>query len=262
MTNSEATAAQRIFGQVNSLMLPAALKLLNIRLNHYDRSVDPARPEYNQHVVFTFWHEYISVMLTNWAHTPLTILTSQHRDGEYVSQIGEYSGVHVVRGSTSRGGAAAIRQLKKHTRFSSVAITPDGPRGPRREMAMGPIYLASLLKVPIVPVGVGMDRPWRLNTWDRFAIPRPFSRVRVIFGPKINLPRQRDKTVLEDFRLKLQQITNDLSRAAEDWATSGQKMRGEQRLVRSRRRNQMFFDRPARSVRDLARLPITTPRAA
>ena len=136
---SQATFQQKITGQLNALVLPRALDLLNFRICHYDRSVDPARPEYNEHVVFAFWHEYIIVVLPRWGHTPLTVLCSQHRDGEWVNQTALSLGLNIVRGSTSRGGSSAIRQIKKNSKFSSIAVTPDGPRGPRREMAMGPV---------------------------------------------------------------------------------------------------------------------------
>ncbi len=238
-----ATLSQKFFGQFNALALPAALDMIDLRIAHFDRSVDPARPEYHEHVVFSFWHEYISVVLPRWGHTPLTILCSQHRDGEWVNQTGLALGLRVVRGSTSRGGSSAIRQLKKSCKTSSLAISPDGPRGPRREMALGPIYLASLLGLPIVPVGIGISNPWRLNTWDKFAIPRPLSRVRHIFGPKVFIPRKSSRAELEAFRVGIQDLTNDLCDCAEAWAVSGEKMVGEQPFTRARRTNSIDFSK-------------------
>jgi lysophospholipid acyltransferase (LPLAT)-like uncharacterized protein len=243
---SDATYKQQLIGQGLALALPQLLNLFHFRIFHFDRSVDPARPEYNEHVIFAFWHEYIGVVLPRWGHTPLTVLCSHHRDGELVNQTALSLGLHIVRGSSNRGGSSAIRQLKKNSKFSSIAITPDGPRGPRREMAMGPIYLASLLKIPVVPVGVGIDHPRRLNTWDRFAIPRPFSRVRMVFGPKIHIPSRLERDELEARRLGVETLMNDLSDQAETWATSGKKLSGEQAFLRVRRSNQKRFDQPAR----------------
>jgi lysophospholipid acyltransferase (LPLAT)-like uncharacterized protein len=243
--STEATIQQKVLGQVNALVLPRALDLLNFRIAHYDRSVDPARPEYNEHVIFAFWHEYIGVVLPRWGHTPLSILVSQHRDGEWVNQTALALGLRIVRGSSSRGGSSAIRQLKKNCKTSSLTLTPDGPRGPRREMALGPIFLASLLGLPVVPVGVGIDNPYRLKTWDRFAIPKPFSRVRMIFGPKIYIPRKPSREKLEANRLAVQNLMNDLCDHAESWACSGKKMLGQQPFVRARRSNQITFpDQP------------------
>lgn len=239
---AKATRQQKTLGKINSVILPRVLDILDLRICHYDRSVDPARPEYNQHVIFAFWHEYISVVLPRWGHTPLTILCSQHRDGEWVNQTALALGLRIVRGSTSRGGSAAIRQLKKNSKTSSLALTPDGPRGPRREMALGPVYLASLLGMPIVPVGVAISNAYRLSTWDHFAVPRPKSRIRYIFGPKIFIPRKSSREELEAARGGVQKLTNDLCDAADDWADSGAKMIGEQPFRRARRTNSLRFD--------------------
>jgi lysophospholipid acyltransferase (LPLAT)-like uncharacterized protein len=256
----EATYKQRLLGQTLALGLPCALNLLNFRIFHHDRSVDPARAEYNEHVIFAFWHEYIGVVLPRWGHTPLTVLCSQHRDGELVNQTALSLGLHIVRGSSTRGGSSAIRQMKKNSRFSSIAVTPDGPRGPRREMAMGPIYLASLLKIPVVPVGVGMDNPHRLNTWDKFAIPRPLSRVRMVFGPKIHIPPKAGREKLEANRLSVQKLMNDLTDQAEGWAQSRLTVDGEQPFTRVRRSNKKNF--PAKPKRLTETISIRSKRAA
>ena len=106
------------------------------------------------------------------------MLLSRHRDAEILSHVAYHFGFDFVRGSTNRGGAAALRELLAKSRQMHLTITPDGPRGPRRRMAPGPIYLASKLGLPLVLMGYGYDRPWRLRSWDRFAIPRPCSRAR------------------------------------------------------------------------------------
>ncbi len=240
--DSQATFSQKVAGQINSLMVPAALDLLDYRICHYDRSVDPARPEYNEHVVYVFWHEYIFGVLPRWGHTPLTVLCSQHRDGEWVNQTALALGLNIVRGSSTRGGSAAIRQMKANSKFSSIAIAPDGPRGPRREMALGPVYLASLLGMPLVPVGLGITNSYRLKTWDRLAIPTHKSRLRCVFGPKIDIPSKCGRQKLEACRASVQKLLNDLTIRAEDWAESNQKMVGEQRFLRARRTSKIFFD--------------------
>jgi lysophospholipid acyltransferase (LPLAT)-like uncharacterized protein len=234
----------RTVGKIGAMFVPQLLNLLDYRMYYHDRSTDPARPEYNQHSIFVFWHEYIGLVLPRWGHTPLTVLCSQHRDGEYVNQIAASLKLHIVRGSSNRGGAAAIRQLKNNCRFSSIAITPDGPRGPRRELAMGPIYLAALLKIPIVPVGIGVDRSWRLNTWDQFVIPCPLARVRFILGPKIMIDSSRSREEIDAYRLRIQRLMDDLSNHAQNWAHSGLKLPGEQPCVRVRRCSSLIFDSP------------------
>jgi hypothetical protein len=108
-----------------------------------------------------------------------------------------------------------------------VAITPDGPRGPRRELAQGAVFLASRMGLPIVPMGLGYDRPWRLKSWDRFAVPRPFSRARGVVGPEIHIPADLDRAGIESHRLAVERILNDLTGEAERWAASGERRIGE-----------------------------------
>ena len=131
-------------------------------------------------------------------------------------------------------------------------------------MALGPVYLASLLGLPIVPVGIGIDNPWRVNTWDKFAIPRPLSRVRHIFGPKIFIPRKSSREELEAFRIGIQDLTNDLCDSAEAWALSGEKMVGEQPFTRARRTNSIDFSKltvtaPPPEVEKMKSNPVSLP---
>ena len=107
---------------------------------------------------------------------------------------------------------------------------------------MGPIYMAALLKMPLVPVGLGMENPKRLDTWDQFALPRPFSRCRAIFGPKIYIDRRTSKDGMEGIRGNVQNLINSLCVKAEDWATHSHSIKGEQPFTRARRRNQLIFD--------------------
>ena len=81
-----------------------------------------------------------------------------------------------------------MRELLAKSQKMNFTITPDGPRGPRRQLAQGSVYLASKLGIPIVPMGFGYDRPWRFNSWDRFAIPRPYSRARAVVSPMMHIP--------------------------------------------------------------------------
>ena len=238
----------RLVGQSSAMVLPQLLRLIDIKLTHYDRSADPARPEYNEHMVFSFWHEFISIILPRWGHTPLSILTSQHRDGEWVSQTALGLGLRIVRGSSTRGGASAIRKLKNACQENSLVLTPDGPRGPRRKMAIGPVFMASRLGMPLVPLGIGINDAWRLNTWDKFAIPKPFSRVRIIFGPKIDVPRKAKREELEAIRQSVEDLMNDLCDKAQAWACSGEKMIGEQPFTHVRRHKIRFDSKPERVI--------------
>jgi lysophospholipid acyltransferase (LPLAT)-like uncharacterized protein len=188
----------------------------------YDPTVDPASPDCPGQMIYIFWHEYILFPIALRGHCNLTMLLSRHRDAEILSRTAYHLGFDFVRGSTNRGGAAALRELLRKSRQKHLTITPDGPRGPRRQLAPGSIFLASKLGLPLVAMGYGYDRPWRVRSaWDHFAIPRPMSRARAVIGPPLHIPADLDRNGLEHFRLRVEQLMNRLCDEAERWAASG-----------------------------------------
>jgi hypothetical protein len=136
-------------------------------------------------------------------------------------------GFETIRGSTYRGAGVALRSLMRTSRSSNIAITPDGPRGPRRRLAQGPVYLSSQLQMPLVLLGIGYDRPWRLRTWDRFAIPRPASRGRIVVSPRIQIPQQVSRPALQRYRCQVERLLERLTLEAEAWATDGTRKIGQ-----------------------------------
>ncbi len=150
------------------------------------------------------------------------MLLSQHRDAELLSYAALYSGFLTVRGSTTRGGVVALRSLMELGKGSNLAITPDGPQGPRRKLAPGCIFLASKLQMPIILMGFGYDRPWRYRrAWDHFAIPRPGSRARAIFSEPIYLPDRLNRHSIEEHRQDVEDRLNEITEEAETWAWAG-----------------------------------------
>jgi lysophospholipid acyltransferase (LPLAT)-like uncharacterized protein len=133
--------------------------------------------------VFILWHETLLPLLWLHRNQGVAIVVSEARDGQYLSDLATALGYGAVRGSSSRGGArallGAVRQLQAGR---SVAFTPDGPRGPRREIKPGFVAAAQRGGGLIVPVHAEADRAWRLHSWDRFMIPKPLARVRVTYG--------------------------------------------------------------------------------
>jgi lysophospholipid acyltransferase (LPLAT)-like uncharacterized protein len=218
---------QRVGGAGFAFGMKTSLRFLDCKIAYHDRSFDPRLSEFNETTIGVFWHEYLALLVAMWAGTPVTMLVSQHRDAEWLNQAAERLGFSVVRGSTRRGGSRAIRELRQLCKTNTLGITPDGPQGPRRKMSLGPVFLASLFEMPIVPVGAGYRRPWRLSTWDRFAIAKPFSRARVIAGPKIRVPKNLSRDQMEDYRAQIERVTDELTAHAEDWANSSYDLRGE-----------------------------------
>jgi len=139
--------------------------------------------------VFILWHETLLPLLWLHRNQGVAIVVSEARDGQYLSDLATALGYGAVRGSSTRGGArallGAVRQLQAGR---SVAFTPDGPRGPRRELKPGVVAAAQRGGGLIVPVHAEADRAWRLHSWDRFMIPKPLARVRVTYGRTFEVP--------------------------------------------------------------------------
>jgi lysophospholipid acyltransferase (LPLAT)-like uncharacterized protein len=212
----------------------AWMSTLDYQALFYDQSVDGiyAAPHSR---IYVFWHEYLLLPLAVRGNCNLTMLLSKHRDADVLFRLAHHMGFNCVRGSTYGGATSALLELSRVGQFMHMAITPDGPRGPRRELAQGPVFLASRLGLPIVPMGMGYDRPWRAKSWDRFAVPRPWSRARGIVGPEIFIPPNLDRDELEQRRQGVERLLNDLTVEAEHWAASGRRRAGQVPIRRQAR---------------------------
>jgi len=224
--------ANKLGGLLASAAVRHWMGTLDYRVAYYDPAVDPLSPECRGRKIYIFWHEYILFPLYLRGHCNLAMLLSRHRDAEILSYAAYHLGFEFVRGSTNRGGVAALRELLRRSRRMHLTITPDGPRGPRRHMTPGAVFLASKLGLPLVAMGFGHDRPWRLGTWDRFALPRPCSRACAVISPEIFVPPELDRHGLEYFRQKVEQLLNRLTVEAESWAASGTRKTGQRSLHR------------------------------
>jgi lysophospholipid acyltransferase (LPLAT)-like uncharacterized protein len=204
---------------------------LEYKAAYYDHTVDPVFPDCRGRNIYLFWHEYILCPIYLRQFCDVAMLLSRHSDAEVLSYTARLMGFGTVRGSTNRGGATALRKLFRTSRRMHLTITPDGPRGPRRRMAPGPIFLASKLRMPLVLLGFGYDRPWRFRrAWDQFAVPRPGSHARMIFSDRIHVPPKLDDDGLEHYRRKVEELLNRLTLEAEAWAASGTRKVGQSRL--------------------------------
>ncbi len=149
--------------------------------------------------VFAFWHEFLPLMpalsmlarrQSGFRATPIHTLVSQHRDGRFIGALVRRFGILPILGSSSRGGAAGLRALLTVlAKGELVGITPDGPRGPRRQAAAGVAQLAALSNVPILPCAARTSRRIQLQTWDCMPVPVPFGRGVMVCGPAIRVPR-------------------------------------------------------------------------
>jgi hypothetical protein len=146
-----------------------------------DRAPDASR------VVLTLWHGQMLPLL--WAHRqPTGVIISEHKDGEIIARIVETFGFFGVRGSSSRGGTRALLEaVQVLKRGADMAITPDGPRGPRYRFAPGALVLAHRAGAPVVSLVAHVNRKWQLRSWDGFEIPKPFARVTIEYGEPVML---------------------------------------------------------------------------
>ncbi len=200
---------------VGAVVVKALLATLRRRVAAADLRQHPVDPRQDR-FIYVFWHE----SLLGPASRPgkVNVLISLHADGEIITQVCRYLGINAVRGSTTRRGGGALLEMVQRSHDAHLAITPDGPRGPRRQVQLGAVYLASRTGLPIVPLGVGFSRAWRAKSWDRFAIPQPFSRLHGVTGNPIPVPGDLDRDGLEQYRQLVETRLLEATQLAESWA--------------------------------------------
>jgi len=165
-----------------------------------------------QNVIFVLWHSRLLPLVYLHRKEGVVGLVSQHRDGEYIARVMARMGFGTVRGSSTRGGSQALRDLVRSVREGrDLAITPDGPRGPARRLKPGALTVARLTGAPLIPVAAGGTRVWRARSWDGFMVPKPFSTLRVRYGPGVFIPRSSSDQELESHRTELEAELNRLT---------------------------------------------------
>ena len=194
---------------------------LRYRYGPLGPNLDPRAQHLSQCYLYAFWHETLLLPAFRFGGKRSQVLISQHADGQLMAEVTRRLGFGVVYGSTTRGGVQAVRSLMAQSEAAHLGITPDGPRGPRRHVKMGLVYLASRLGRPIVPTGFGYERPWRTQSWDRMALPRPFTRARCVTCEPIVVPPDAERDLLEEYRLYVEQRLLDVTEQAERWAEFG-----------------------------------------
>jgi lysophospholipid acyltransferase (LPLAT)-like uncharacterized protein len=182
---------------------------------------DPRQPGFRGRYLYAFWHENILIPAYHYGRRDVWVLISQHPDGRLIAEACRHLGFRTVQGSTTREGVRAVRRMLRLARTAHLAITPDGPRGPRRCVQPGLIYLASRTGLPIVPIGIAFRGVWRMRSWDRFALPHPYGAAWLVTTEPIEVPADADKEQLEEYRLRVEREMERAGRAAEAWAARG-----------------------------------------
>ena len=182
-------------------------------------SAEPGAEEFEQAdpKIYVFWHRCVFAATWFWRNRDIQVMTSSSFDGEYIARIIEKFGYGAVRGSSSRGAVRAL--LGMHAELEqnrSVAFTIDGPRGPVYVAKPGPVLLARNTQAPVLCFHVAMEKPWELKSWDRFMIPRPFSRVHVRIGRLLQVPAGADSAALGQYHQQMQATLDRIRAFAEE----------------------------------------------
>jgi lysophospholipid acyltransferase (LPLAT)-like uncharacterized protein len=209
---------RRFMSAVAGEALQAWMKTVRMREESFGQCVDPADPRLEETLIYALWHENLLAATLQRSVKPVTVLASNSRDGAFGANLCQKFGVGCVRGSPSAGGIDAVTQLIEVGKSSHLIIAPDGSRGPRRVVKRGLPYLAAWSQMRIVPLGVGFGRAWRANSWDRFAVPYPFSNVYFVAGPTISVPAGLKKHEMEEYRVHIEHSIQKANDAAEAWA--------------------------------------------
>jgi lysophospholipid acyltransferase (LPLAT)-like uncharacterized protein len=208
-------------------------RTLRLRFHEETPGVNPYVKSLQERFLFCVWHDSMVMATFGGKQHSAAALTSRHADGLFVAQVLRRVGVSTIRGSTNHIGLGAMRQLMRAVEDKHLAITPDGPRGPRRRMSMGIAFLASRTGRAVVPTAYSCVRCWRIRgSWTDLVIPKPFTKVFLLGGKPIRVPPDLESGQLQPYVDQIQAEMDRLNEAAEllsDAARAGSPPRTEPR---------------------------------
>jgi lysophospholipid acyltransferase (LPLAT)-like uncharacterized protein len=185
-------------------------------------------------VIYASWHQRLIYHVHRLSDRNVIVMVSQSRDGEYAARFINALGLKDVRGSSSHGGMDALNELKGHMKDGvNGGMVLDGPLGPPRVVKIGTIILARMTGAPIIPIVWGADRCWCLNSWDRFIIPKPFTRISYCYDEPIWVPSSAKGEEMEEYRKILEDRLNSMTRWCDEQFGEERPWRKEQRSVGS-----------------------------
>lgn len=184
-----------------------------LRVQIINRDVEYQLEKQGQAIIYTFWHGrmlYFPYLYRFSRKT--TVLTSPSKDGEIVAKTAKIFGFSSIRGSSyKKGGPALLKMTKTVKEGKSITLVGDGSRGPCYKVQKGIINLAYLTGAPILPVAYGAKNKIQLNSWDRFIIPLPFSKIKVMYGDPVYVDKKTEekktRSKLKELERKLKEIT-------------------------------------------------------
>lgn len=154
--------------------------------------------------ILALWHGRILPATIYFRRRGIVAMASENYDGEWIARILLRFGYGAARGSTSRGGPMALRQLVRDVKQNGVAFTLDGPRGPAEVAQSGAVWLSKVTGNPLLPFHSEAASSWTMHSWDRTLVPKPFTTVAMAIGEPLYVPRAADDRALESWRLRLE----------------------------------------------------------
>ena len=182
---------RRLRNWIVPLLAPLAVRVVfrSIRIRWCGPGLSCPGPRGETSCIYVLWHQRLLGLVYSHRNTNARTLISQHADGDLIAGIVERLGFKPIRGSSSRGGIRALRELIASGGDGfDYGIVPDGPRGPCFEFKPGALFLASQTGFPIVPITISFARAWRARSWDRFLVPKPFTRAVIHVGEPVHIP--------------------------------------------------------------------------
>ena len=172
--------------------------------------------------IWPFWHDRIFLSAIYFKNRDIVVITSKSGDGEYIARFIQRFGFGAIRGSSSRGGARALVEMKRSmSKGREIAFTVDGPRGPRYQAKPGPVYLAKLTGNPILPFLLQPKNYWTLNTWDRLQIPRPFTKALLVIATPFFINEAEADDGIASGVVDMQRSLDHLVERGRQWAGNG-----------------------------------------
>lgn len=205
-------------------MLPALIYVViralraTMRIKVVGGEIPRAFHDRGEGIIVVFWHNRLLMCPLAYMGKDMNVLISSHGDGELIANATKGFGFKPVRGSSSKGGVEAMRELVRlGCNNADLAITPDGPRGPAEVVKPGVAHVARVTRRPILPLSFSSSRFKRFDSWDRFLLPYPFSRGVFVWGEPLYYPKGE---ALEAFRQRIEEALRETTRRADEYTLS------------------------------------------
>lgn len=214
---------QRLMIRIGSRLLFIIVSLIGKTLRYETEGWENFEKIYSDGKIpiYVFWHNRIFAGTYFFRKRGIVVMSSKSRDSEYSARLVKHFGFGTVRGSSSRGGVAALTELIRAMREKyPIAFSIDGPRGPKYIAKSGACLVAKKTNNPMMPFILEAEKYWEIGSWDRLQIPKPFSRVRVIIDEPIYVTSEAADEEIENYRIKLQKSLDELVARGKQWRDS------------------------------------------